>query len=685
MKRNLQEYFNKVKGFPPQTPLTGRQWLNAKEAISTPSQSSITTAISRLQELVKGLKAGPSENLSNIFKSFKVNPEEKLNKEINTLSSLFLEEYIKPCKDSNCSQYTNKDFAKGRLTLGLVLFYKILETFLEGEKKKSSGDLSVLFEHNILVKSLLSCCLEIVMHSYNNSNRMFPWILNAFELQPYHFFKVIELVIRSEDLSRDVIKHLSKIEEQILESLSWKTGSPIYASIETHGVPRCQEVSSDSGVMTPLIFMSPTTLRVGRDGLQNSPVISIPQKGGVPPPSPARRNLFGSAPKTESSSSTTPTKQSTTAVVLPPKSTAGNASPMPSVRFPIMFSPGSSPLRLFTVSPQRGTPPRSGVIRIQASPNKPLSKKYGSLGIFLRKLYHMAYVRLNDLCEKLEIGTDLQKKIWTCFEHSLVENNEMLHDRHIDQLLMCAVYVMAKVTKEDKSFHDIMRCYRSQPQATSDVYRRVLIQKATTCQSKEKSTQESEDNEKTRDTMKKSGDVEVKKEAEGLVDEKNVDVEMKDVKKEDEDDDVKENVYNDLIQFYNIVYIKKIKEFALKFASNRVTLDAPPLSPLPVSRKQIHSPRKVSRQHQVFISPIKPHAHMTPRSKMLYCFDSDSPKRLHEINHMIKGGTTRRRVNLDDPETGPSIAKRPMNGLVKRAQELRNEQLNPTNILMNHK
>uniref|UniRef100_A0A3P8RN51 Retinoblastoma-associated protein B-box domain-containing protein n=1 Tax=Amphiprion percula TaxID=161767 RepID=A0A3P8RN51_AMPPE len=48
-------------------------------------------------------------------------------------------------------------------------------------------------------------------------------------------------------------------------------------------------------------------------------------------------------------------------------------------------------------------------------------------------------------------------------------------DRHLDQLLMCAVYVMAKVTKEDKSFQNIMKCYRTQPQASSNVYRSVLI------------------------------------------------------------------------------------------------------------------------------------------------------------------------------------------------------------------
>ena len=42
---------------------------------------------------------------------------------------------------------------------------------------------------------------------------------------------------------------------------------------------------------------------------------------------------------------------------------------------------------------------------------------------------------------------------------------------------------------------------------------------------------------------------------------------------------------------------------------------------------------------------------------------------------MIKGGT-RRRVNLDDDVAGPTPPKRPLNGIAKRAQELREEQMN---------
>lgn len=113
------------------------------------------------------------------------------------------------------------------------------------------------------------------------------------------------------------------------------------------------------------------------------------------------------------------------------------------------------------------------------------------------QVYHLVSVRLRDLCAKLDISSELRRKIWTCFEYSLVHCTDMMMDRHLDQLLMCAVYVMAKVcarvcvcedicvclfqqsitcvfcwcqvTKDDRSFQNIMKCYRTQPQASSNV------------------------------------------------------------------------------------------------------------------------------------------------------------------------------------------------------------------------
>jgi len=112
------------------------------------------------------------------------------------------------------------------------------------------------------------------------------------------------------------------------------------------------------------------------------------------------------------------------------------------------------------------------------------------------KFYHLASVRLQDLCNRLELyEEDLRKKIWTCFEYSVMNHTDLMQDRHLDQILMCAVYVICKVsftsknnfdhllnffhfvqvTEKDKSFTDIMRCYRSQPHASSHVYRSVLL------------------------------------------------------------------------------------------------------------------------------------------------------------------------------------------------------------------
>lgn len=61
------------------------------------------------------------------------------------------------------------------------------------------------------------------------------------------------------------------------------------------------------------------------------------------------------------------------------------------------------------------------------------------------QLYHLASVRLRDLCAKLDIPAELRRKIWTCFEYSLLHCTDLMMDRHLDQLLMCAVYIMSKV------------------------------------------------------------------------------------------------------------------------------------------------------------------------------------------------------------------------------------------------
>ena len=62
------------------------------------------------------------------------------------------------------------------------------------------------------------------------------------------------------------------------------------------------------------------------------------------------------------------------------------------------------------------------------------------------QVYHLASVRMRDLCEKLDIDAELCSQMWTCFEHCLMKHIELIKDRHIDQIVMCSIYVLAKVS-----------------------------------------------------------------------------------------------------------------------------------------------------------------------------------------------------------------------------------------------
>lgn len=62
-----------------------------------------------------------------------------------------------------------------------------------------------------------------------------------------------------------------------------------------------------------------------------------------------------------------------------------------------------------------------------------------------RQVYSLMARRLRELCSTLRISDELRLKIWTCFEYSLVHCTDLMVDRHLDQLLMCAIYIIAKV------------------------------------------------------------------------------------------------------------------------------------------------------------------------------------------------------------------------------------------------
>uniref|UniRef100_A0A8D3CUI5 Retinoblastoma-like protein 1 n=1 Tax=Scophthalmus maximus TaxID=52904 RepID=A0A8D3CUI5_SCOMX len=621
-RHQLQQHVEKSGSLAPSTPLTGRVYLKEKDLLVTPV-SSATQTVSRLQSMVAGSRAAPSDHLTQIFKSCSRDPTESILARVKTLGQTFKHHYTNDSEDTPGSHI---DFAENRLKLAEILYYKILENVMAQETKRLQGkDMSVLLEQDIFHCSLMACCLEVVLFAYS-SQRTFPWIISVVKLPPFYFFKVIEVFIRSEEgLSRDMVKHLNSIEEQVLESRAWTRDSALWSALKAAGskVPTVEEVTSTQahGAQShlPLVALSPIIhprIREFRSGLGSarkdvppSP-LSVHDRYSSPAAGSAKRRLFGDDPPLATSTLIPSVSQlSSPAKRLTFGSTGtlkigGLNNERTITLIPVQPCDSSGAVTaqfLLTASPSRVAAPAQAPAPAPSDPQAVHGRprRTGSLALFFRKAYHLASVRLRDLCVKLDVSSDLRGKIWTCFEHALVHCTDLMKDRHLDQLLLCSIYIISKITKETHTFQDIMKCYRSQPQASSHVYRSVLL---------------------------RHGDA-----REPVADEN------MEVSGEADSNQPGDEERGDLIQFYNAVFVLKMKSFALRYA------DAPPLSPFPTVRAQPLSPRRVSQRHSLYVSPHKNSAGCLTPNSYTYRINSSPSKELSDINRMIRLGCVSRK------------------------------------------
>ncbi|KAK3086310.1 hypothetical protein FSP39_016711 [Pinctada imbricata] len=690
-KSNLQQHIEETRSLAPSTPLTGRRYLKEKDPTITPV-STATQSVGKLQQLLAGRRNVPSDVLKEIFTTECLSdPTESITQRIQTMGEKFCTHYVQETDDHPGAHI---DFAKKRLQLGESLYYKALENILNGEKKRfgsmdAKAALTSLLEQDMFHRSLFACCLEIVIFSYN-SQRMFPWIVDIFDIFPYHFYKVIEIIIRAEDgLSRDVVKHLNHIEESILEMFAWKSGSPLWEAIKDQNVPSCEDVILPSqidvaGSQSPM--KHPTVAKLVNSEPKRNPLSSPPSGSSAtdrfssPSPGNAKRRLFSALTeqdKAGDASSAGEEQQQTRIIAFQHAQTEDGKQILIPVHTILQAQPKKTP-------------------EVDPSQNKP--KKTGSLALFFRKVYHMASLRLRDLCDRLDVDDDdLRRKMWTCFENVLVNHSELVMDRHVDQFIMCSIYVMAKVTDSSQAFQNIMKCYRLQPQAQSHVYRSVLLQ----CRRRRRSGSndngtsgsnspvQSENSEKKRvetlTTMRSSSTLPVPHPGSHpptptILVQGGTGVEEGEER-------------GDLIMFYNQVFVEKIKKFAQKFSSQKPVKDCPPLSPLPSVKSHALSPKRVSSKHSVYLSPHKPNLMATPSgSGMSYCFQKSPAKQLQAINNMLKMKDRnvllgKRSLDIqiaqDGSGDGASPAKQPLQGqtFLRRLQTLNMDRQEASGIV----
>ncbi|XP_048483799.1 retinoblastoma-like protein 1 [Plutella xylostella] len=498
----------------PDTPLTGRRYLAGRGEPLTPV-SEATNSLARVRAYLSGCKPMPSAQLMRLFLDCGVT-EETIEENLIQPCNRWGAQLLASLREANTSN-ENTTF---RCNMVTCLYYKVFEHILKEEhRKKPKVSLQMLLTQETYQLALYACCTEIVLHSYGVHSMRFPRVLQVFGLSAFHFYKIIELVVQAvvEKMSRDIIKHLNAIEEEVLEALVWTSDSPLWERLGSPpAVPASTEVYVQESPRRPPGYMS---LMPNADN--------------------AKKQLF--------------------------KDT--NIKPGQSLLM--------SPVKQVKQEPAPPAPGANGE-------TSPTSTPKNSLVLFFRKFYSLAVIRMNDLCLRLRLtDEELKRKIWTCLEHSLQQQTRLLRDRHLDQILMCSVYVICKVSHTaanpvERTFAEIMKCYRQRPLADNHVYRSVLI--------------DSESGESSPER-------------------------------------------GDLIKFYNKVYVQRMQSFALKFSGKNK--DGTPLSPLPAGRGAHYSPgsgQRVSERHQLYVKPLTT---TPPATHLTYRFSRSPAKDLHAINTMV--------------------------------------------------
>lgn len=627
--------------FVPQTPLSNRNYLANKAAHPSSPVANATRKVGDLYRMLAECTGEPTTSLEDIFKLCTVNPRET----IMDRASKMVEKFVIHYTSDQCEPQA-VELARKRVDLARKLYFKVLEAIIIREQKRLPTDkiaesLSSLLSHEIFHISLFACCVEIVLASHN-AKRTFPWVLEVYKdfgetrLYPFLFYKVIELVIREEErLSRDIVKHLATIEEKVLDSMAWESDSPLWTAIAANGsIPSCQDVVLPPSSNDQNLFeMSPLSSLRRNEGFQSPMPVSgrysiTPLEGG------ARRRLFDGGCSGDSSSAANGQPQ-ILQVVMPHRSENGE------IKYVI--------LNANALDAEHSSQRQQQEIDQSPAPIRP-AVKANPVNLFFRKVYYLAQLRFRDLWNRLSINSiDIQRKMWTLFEDQIRNHTNILRDRHLDQMIMCATYGVIKACKIERSsnfFQEIMKAYRFQPQANIEVYRNVLLAKpplrllddapasrsAPTVSTRSPSRRTSTVNSPVRNGLPQSGSS-TSSSSSATINSAQPQLSER----------------GDLIQFYNHVYLPEVKHIMVKFREQPDS--SLNLSPLPRMNTNPISPwRRVSQQHSVYVSPLKCNSlPSSPGRQWTYNFHRSPAKDLQTINNMInRNGVARKRILQDD-------------------------------------
>lgn len=203
-------------------------WGTPSSAAVPPSPlTGLVKSVTWVETLARKYSPGPSAGLMRFFQSC---PEEHFKNVQNVLASV-----RENLKTAEVTEW-NKRFA-----YVTSIYYLLLETLLRAEEQRlgatHGGNFSVLLANERFHRSLLWCATEIVFYSYRTDRAFYPSNMSLVGVTPLDLIKVIESVVRFvKELSSVIVRRLSDVEENLLETFAWSSSSELFTALNDPGV-----------------------------------------------------------------------------------------------------------------------------------------------------------------------------------------------------------------------------------------------------------------------------------------------------------------------------------------------------------------------------------------------------------------------------------------------------------------
>ncbi|KAL5700551.1 Retinoblastoma-related protein 1 [Ranunculus cassubicifolius] len=563
----------------------------------TPVSTAMTTA-KWLRTVISPLPSKPTEELERFFASCGKNVVNDVTRRANIiLEAIFPRSALgERCIAGSLQSANLMDsiWTEQRRMEALKLYYRVLEAMCTAEAQVvNPNNLTSLLTNERFHRCMLACSAELVLATHKTVTMLFPVVLERTGITAFDLSKVIESFIRHEEsLPRELRRHLNSLEERLLENMVWEKGSSMYNSL--------------------LVARPSLSVDINRLGLLAEPMPSLDAVamhynisfGSLPPlPSLQKHDISGQNGDMRS-----------------PKRVCGeNRSVL------VERNSFTSPLkdRFNSLKSKLHPPPLQSVF---ASPTRPNPGGGGEtcaetgISVFFTKILKLAAVRINGLVERLKLNQQIRETVYCFVQQILSQRTALFFNRHIDQIILCSLYGVAKISQLNLTFKEIVYNYRKQPQCKPQVFRSVFVDWST-----------------TRHTGRTGQD------------------------------------HVDIITFYNEVFVPSVKPLLVELGPGAATqkpilnpeanknTDGPcPGSPRVSSFPSLPdmSPKKVSATHNVYVSPLrssKMDALISHSSRSYYACVGESThayqspsKDLTAINNRLNGKKINNRLNFDD-------------------------------------